>query len=301
MQLRLLDYFVALAREKHFARAAEACNVTQPTLSAGIAALEEQIGKRLVHRDRRFIGLTPEGHAMLPWAQQLIATYRGMSQAIEKAQGPLRGMLRLGAIPASAPATGYLAQALSVSYPEVTFAIRSLTSREIEHGLANFELDAGLTYLDHEPLAHVVSVPLYAERSMFVVRRGMGFDNHDSISWTEVLAAPLCLLHQGMQNRRILDAHLAARGLTLHPRAIADSYVALLAMVEAGGYATIMPDSYGALVTPLGWARMLPFDEPVPTSRIGLIVPDRTPLSPLALAALSVAGTLRLPASFGCP
>lgn len=298
MQLRLLDYFVALAREKHFARAAEACNVTQPTLSAGIAALEEQVGKRLVHRERRFIGLTPEGHAMLPWAQQLIATYEGMSHAVETARGPLRGALRLGAIPASAPVIGYLARTLAASYPEVSFSIRSLTSREIEHGLANFELDAGLTYLDHEPLAHVVSVPLYAERSMFVARRGMGFDDRDSIAWSEVLDTPLCLLHQGMQNRRILDAHLAARGLTLHPRAVADSYVALLAMVESGGFTTIMPDSYGTLVTPLEWARLLPFSEPVPRSRIGLIVADRTPLAPLALAALSVAGTLRLPPSF---
>lgn len=136
---------------------------------------------------------------------------------------------------------------------------------------------------------------------MFVVRRGTGFDDHASIAWAAVLEAPLCLLHQGMQNRRILDAHLAARGLALQPRAVADSYVALLAMVESGGFATIMPDSYGALVTPLEWARMLPFAEPVPSSRIGLIVPDRTPLSSLALAALSVAGMLRLPATFTRP
>ncbi len=64
MQIRLLRYFVALAREEHFARAAATCNVTQPTLSAGIATLEEQLGKRLVMRDRRYIGLTPEGAAM---------------------------------------------------------------------------------------------------------------------------------------------------------------------------------------------------------------------------------------------
>lgn len=73
MQMRLLEYFVALAREGHFARAAAACNVTQPTLSAGIVALEEQLGKRLVERDRRYIGLTEEGRAALPWAQQAIA------------------------------------------------------------------------------------------------------------------------------------------------------------------------------------------------------------------------------------
>lgn len=100
MQLRLLDYFVALAREGHFSRATAACNVTQPTLSAGIAALEEQLGKRLVDRDRRYIDLTDEGRAALPWAQQAIAMIDGLEYAAETARGALRGTLRLGAIPA---------------------------------------------------------------------------------------------------------------------------------------------------------------------------------------------------------
>eukprot|EP01035_Chromulina_nebulosa_P065328 gene65328-89358_t len=82
----------------------------------------------------------------------------------------------------------------------------------------------------------VIAVPLYAERAMFVARVGKGFDAHGAVAWDEVLAQPLCLLHEGMQNRRIFDANLAARGLAVHPVATADSYVALLAMVEAGGF-----------------------------------------------------------------
>jgi DNA-binding transcriptional LysR family regulator len=261
--------------------------------------LEEQLGKRLVLRDRRFIGLTPEGQAMLPWAQQLVAAFEGMSHAVEAAQGPLHGEFRLGVIPASTLAGGYLASALLRQHPQLRISVRTLTSREIERGLAGFELDAGLTYLDHEPPAQVLSVPLYAETYMFVAPDGTGVAERGRISWREAVETPLCLLHQGMQNRRILDARLAERGLALRPQLTADSYVALLAMVRAGGFATIVPDSYAAMLPDMDWARLIPFSDPVPPSRIGLIVLDRSPAGPLAGAALAVARDLRLPPVFG--
>lgn len=298
MQIRLLEYFVALANEQHFARAAQICSVTQPTLSSGIAALEQQLGKRLVIRERRFMGLTPEGEAMLPWARQVIAAHQEMEQAVEAVAGPLRGELRLGVIPAALPATGMLAKAVCRLHPKLTVAVRSLTSRQIEHGLAAFDLEGGLTYLDHEPPANVISVPLYAERYMFVTRSGSRFDRCPTADLAEVVGEPLCLLHQGMQNRRILDVHLAARGLIARAQAIADSYVALLAMVESRGFATIIPDSYAALVSPLSWARVIPFTEPFAPSRIGLVVLDRSPIGSLANALLMVAQGLDVPSPF---
>lgn len=298
MHLRLLRYFTTLAREGHFARAAEACGITQPTLSAGIAALEEQFGRRLVARDRRYIGLTPEGQAMLPWAQQLVAVFEGMAHAMEAMAGPIRGEFRLGAIPAALPVVGHLARALLELHPELSMSVRSMTSREIERGLGGFELDAGLTYLDHEPPGDMLASALYAEHYIFLAHAGGSFAGRRDIGWAEAVRADLCLLHQGMQNRRILDARIAERGLALHPRATADSYVTLLAMVQAGGFATIMPDSYLALLPGLDWAQILPFDDPAPASRIGLIVPNRSPIGPLAGAALAIARKVRLPKGY---
>ena len=294
MQLRLVRYFVSLARLQHFARAAEACGVTQPTLSAGLAALEEQVGARLVQRDRRFIALTPEGEAMLPWAQQIIAASEGMLHAAEIVRGPLHGEIKIGTIPAAMPATGDFTRALLARYPALGVSVTSCTSREIELGLRDFDLDAGLTYLDHEPPSHVLTVPLYSEHYMFVASAALFPDERTTIGWREVVTTPLCLLHQGMQNRRILDSRLAERGLALNPRAVADSYVGLLAMVRAGEMATIIPDSYGQLIPDQAWSRRLVFEEPLGPSRIGLIVPDRSPLGPMAAAALAVAQTLDL-------
>ncbi|ARS26170.1 LysR family transcriptional regulator [Sphingomonas sp. KC8] len=301
MQIRLLQYFVTLASEKHFARAAQICGVTQPTLSSGIAALEEQLGKRLVVREHRFMGLTLEGEAVLPWAQQLVADYTGLQKAAEMARGPLRGELRLGAIPASLPVTGHLAKAICDKHPELAIAVHSLTSREIERGLAAFELDAAVTYLDHEPPANVISVPLYTEQYMYIGRAIGRGERGCPISWAQAVAGPLCLLHRGMQNRRILDAHLAARGLTPQPKATSDSYVALFAMVQSGGFATIIPDTYAALVSDLDWAEVRPFADPFPPSRIGLVMLDRSPVGPLAKELLSIGQALALPSPFARP
>ncbi|MBJ7486712.1 LysR family transcriptional regulator [Brevundimonas sp.] len=298
MQLRLLEYYVVLAREKHFARAAAACNVTQPALSAGLVALEGLLGKRLVERDRRFIALTADGAAILPWAQQIVAMLDGLHHAADATAGTLRGDLRLGAIPASMPVVGLLVQTVRAGHPDLTVSVRSLTSREIERGLAAFELDAGVTYLDHEPPAQVVSVPLYSERAIFLTRAGGHGDGVSEIPLGDAVSQPLCLLHEGMQNRRILDAHLAARGLAVHPCATADSYVALVAMVESGAHASIVPDAYASLLPTERWARVIPFDIPLPPSRIGLIVSDRSPISQLPKATVLAARNLVLPPSF---
>jgi len=289
MHLRALRYFVTLAREGHFARAAEQCGVTQPTLSSAIVALEQEIGKRLILRDRRYNGLTEEGKAMLPWAQQMLAAHDGLLHAVDALAGPLHGEFRLGVIPAAIPAIGGFSQALFAAYPALSLSLRSLTSREIVAGLHAFELDAGITYLDHEPPGDMLSVSLYPERYFLVAAAGAGFDDRTSIGWAEAAEEPLCLLHQAMQNRRILDGCLAARGLSVVPRATADSYVALLALVRSGSFATIVPDRYRDLLDGARWARFVPLEDAPPVSRVGLIVADRVPLSPIAAAALTAA------------
>jgi len=292
MQLRHLRYFTTLARMRHFAKAAAECGVSQPTLSAGLSALEHEFGRRLVDRDRRFVGLTEHGEAMLPWAEQILGAVNGMAHAVSAAAAPVAGEFGLASIPAALPFVGLFGEALLQQYPGLSLSVRSATSREIERGLQAFEFDAGLTYLDHEPPANVLSVPLYAEHYVFVARRGEGFDSHRSISWQEAADQPLCLLNQGMQYRRILDARLSARGLAIAPRVVADSYVALLAMVRSGGFATIVPDLYAGLMAGLEWAHFLPFDEAEEARRIGLVIVNRDPVGPLASAGLAVARLL---------
>ena len=293
MQLRSIQYFTVLARERHFARAAEACGVAQPTLSAGIAALEAQLGTRLIIRERRFAGLTAEGEAMLPWAERLLADHEAMRQAVAAEAGALEGELRLGVIPSAMPVVGHLARQISARNPSIRLSVRSMTSREIERSLIHYELDAGLTYLQNEPLAQVRSVTLYRERYRFAVRRGSPLGGRETVEWSEAAAMPLCLLHQGMQNRRILDAHLMSLGLRIQPQVTADSYVTLLSLVEAGGLCSILPHSYGPLLPNGNDIQLIDFVDPAPPNEIGLVVFEREPLSSMARAAFAAAHELQ--------
>lgn len=293
MNLRTIPYFATLARERHFARAAEICGITQPTLSAALGALEEELGKRLIERDRRYIGLTPEGEAMLPWAQQILAAHDSMLQSVHGASGNLQGTLRLGAIPAALPAVGQISRHFLRLSPELNITVRSLTSDEIVNALNAFELDAGITYLDPHATSDKISEKLFTDHHILVMPKALAYSQEPVRSWAAAAKLPLCLLHSGMQNRRIIDAVFSHHGLSICPRATADSFVALLAMVRAGEFATILPESHQFMIEGMEWAEIAALDRQSAGSDIGMIVADRFPLNPLSSAALGAARAYR--------
>src|SRR6201997_43207 len=94
-----LEFLLALAREKHFGRAAESCGVTQPTLSAGVKQLEDTLGVLLVNRGSRFLGFTHEGERVLDWARRIVGDTRAMRQEINGLKEKLSGEIRIGALP----------------------------------------------------------------------------------------------------------------------------------------------------------------------------------------------------------
>ncbi len=292
MQLQHLRYFVALARHRHFAEAAHECGVSQPTLSAGLAALEQQLGKRLIERDRRFIGLTEHGEAILPWAEQALGAVRGLSQAAAASAQALTGEFRLYAIPAALPLVGPFGEELLRANPGLTMSVQTGTSREIEHGLHANDFDAGLTYLDHEPPANMLTAPLHNEQYRFIARRGTGYDERASIGWEEAASLPLCLLHQGMQYRRILDRQFAQRGLSVSPAAIADSYISVFSLVRSGEFVSIVPDGYARLMQGMDWCSFLTLEPAADLRRVGLVVVNRDPLGSMARAGLTAAQQL---------
>lgn len=106
-----------------------------------------------------------------------------------------------------------------------------MTSRGIDQALDAYHLDSGITYLDNEPIAHVLPVELYRERYILVASRTIAPPG-PMISWTQAATLPLCLLPTEMQNRRILDAKLAEAGAQASPRATANSAVALVSMLR---------------------------------------------------------------------
>ena len=113
-----LDFILALAREKHFGRAAEACGVTQPTLSAGVKQLEEQMGVLLVNRGSRFQSFTPEGERVLDWARRIVGDTRAMREEINSLRHGLSGQLRIAAIPTALAMVAALTTPYRERHPE---------------------------------------------------------------------------------------------------------------------------------------------------------------------------------------
>ena len=175
MILRHLEYLVALAREKHFGRAAEACHVSQPTLSAAIRLLEEDLGAPIVERGHRYVGLTPQGRVALEHAHRILAEAENLRSGLEEIDKGLTGRLRIGAIPTALPIVSQITRPFYAQFPGVTIAIYSMTSHEIERGIEDFELDAGLTYLDAEPIERVRAKPVCVEEYVFLTPAAGGF------------------------------------------------------------------------------------------------------------------------------
>ena len=289
MLVRHLSYFATLARVRHFARAAEACNVTQSTLSSAIRKLEDDLQVPLVSRSQRFIGLTLEGEHLLAWARQILVDYDSLREDLAGLRGGLTGTLRLGVIPAAMAAVGFLTTPFCAGHPNASVAIRSLSSREIQAGLDSFEIEAGLTYLDNEPLEHVRRVPLYHERYILAMRADHPLARHTSVTWAEVVGHRLCLLSEDMQNRRILDKLMGSLGLTLRPAVTSNSFLGICAHLRQGGFASIVPHTFRHLFGGTAELVMLELVEPAHRQAVGLILSNRDPLPPMAAAFYRVA------------
>ena len=287
-----LEFIIALARESHFGRAAEACRVSQPTLSGGIKYLEDMFGVLLVQRGSRFHGFTPEGERVLEWARRIVGDARAMRQEIDALKRGLVGHVKIAAIPTALAMTAMLTTPYRAKHPNVRFSIVSKTSIDVLRLLDDLEVDAGLTYLDNEPVGRVNTVPLYYEEYRLLTSPVGAFGDRDSVTWAEVGQVPLCLLTPDMQNRRIIDALLRSAGQEPSPTLESNSMIVLFAHVRTGKWASIMPAKLAETLGLTDNVRSIPIVEPAATHAVGLIVPHREPMTPLITALATEARAL---------
>jgi DNA-binding transcriptional LysR family regulator len=284
-----LEFLLALARERHFGRAAEACGVTQPTLSAGVKQIEDAMGVLLVNRGSRFRSFTPEGERVLDWARRIVGDARAMRQELDALRHGLTGRLRIAAIPTTLAMVASLTTPFRMRHPNVQFTILSRTSIEV---LAELEIDAGVTYLDNEPLGRVNAFPLYREHYRLLTSSDAPFGNRATVTWAEVAKVPLCLLTPDMQNRRIIDELLRGAGGTPQPTLESNSMIVLFAHVRTGRWASVMPAKLAETLGLTETIRAIPIVEPQAVHTIGLVVPARAPMTPLTAALVAEAQRL---------
>lgn len=297
MLLTQLEYFVAVAREKHFGRAAAASFVSASALSESIRKLEAELGVPLVRRGRSFQGLTAEGEAVLVWAQRMIADYRALKDEVNSAAERLSGVVRIGVIPSGVALATRVLTELCAAHPHLEVRlITGLTSEQVVAGLRGFELDAGLLHPSAAAADDLRHIAIETDRLVAVAASARS-DFGDTIDAAGLANLPICLLEPGMRARQILDEALAEHGVLLRPRVEADSVEALLALARIGEWVSIVPRSAVPKAAASIGVRVAEIVRPQVSIPIVLATLGEEPLPPLALAVDAAARRLVHPGS----
>ena len=287
-----LEMLIALARERHFGKAAESLGITQPSLSAGIKQLEEHLGVKLVQRGSRYGGLTPEGQRTLAWARKIVGDTRSLRAEMRASQEGLSGELRIAVIPTALTWASRLTHAFSAAHPNVTFTILSRTSAEILSMLENLEIDAGMTYLDNEPLGRVAVERIYRESYSLICAEDHPLAGKTRLDWRDLGDLPLCLLTPDMQNRRIINRAFLDAGISPAVTITSNSTVVLINHVQLGGFATVLPRALGSFLAKGHALSQIPIGGQDDGPAVGLIAAYQDPQTPVLKALFQQARTL---------
>jgi DNA-binding transcriptional LysR family regulator len=226
---------------------------------------------------------------MLDWARRIVGDTRAMREEINSLRHGLNGRLRIAAIPTALAMVAAITTPYREKHPNVQFTIYSRNSLEILQLLENLEIDAGLTYLDNEPLGRVSTVPLYRENYRLLTAADAPLGNRDQVTWAEVAKVPLCLLTPDMQNRRIIDRLLMNASGESRPTLESDSMILLFSHVRTGRWASVMPSKIAETLGLTETIRAIPIVDPEAVHTIGLVVPAREPMTPLNAALVTEA------------
>ncbi|WP_255411761.1 LysR family transcriptional regulator [Cryobacterium sp. Y11] len=295
VRFRQLEYFVAVARERHFARAAAACHVSQPALSAAINRLEQELNVSLINRDHAFEGLTPEGERLVIWAKRILAEHDAFKAEVQAVQSGVTGVLRLGVVPSASTTVALAVAAFCAAHPLAKVQITSgLSAVDIARRLRDFELDAGVTYLDDGEDPRLLFVPLYEERYVLIASDELVPDIPATMTWLEASALPLAVLTPQMRSRQVIDNAFAHNQIRMEPQVETDSIASLHAHMKTGHWASIVPHSWVQTITPSSRTRIVPLVDPVATARVAAAISAASPGSVTARAFAAVAARLSL-------
>lgn len=295
MLFRQLEYFVAVAQERHFARAAEKCYVSQPALSAAIAKLERELNVTLINRGHSFEGLTPEGERLVVWAKRILAEHDAFKAEVHAVQSGITGTLRLGTVPTASTTASLVLSAFCSAHPLAKVQICSrLAATELYRRLHDFELDAVIAHPAPEHSQDVALVPLYEEQYVLLSRADMLPPGASTLRWPDAAQLPLALLTPDMRDRQVIDAAFADHDITVHPQVETDSVASLFAQVANGNWATIVPHTWLWMTPTRGEIRAVELVDPAPKALIGLATNASGPGSPVARALVASAQHLSL-------
>ncbi|ENY72487.1 LysR family transcriptional regulator [Aeromonas diversa CDC 2478-85] len=236
MNIKQLRYFYELAQHRHFARAAKACFITQPTLSASITALEKSLGTELVVRNSQFVALTEAGEVVLRHAERMLLEQESMHQELSLFTGELSGLLRIGIIPQSSVDIMPLLRRFNSLHPNVALRLSVLTHATLLEQLELHQCDIGLGF--DEPLSdhqrRHLDVRVRRPNQMAVLSPCDGREPCAPLTLHDLLPHPLLLPSRSMQFRRYFDQAAEQAGLQFKVVLETDSLFHLVSAVNHG-------------------------------------------------------------------
>ena len=277
MTLTELRYIVALARERHFGRAAEACFVSQPTLSVGVKKFEDELGVLLFERGKAEVSVTPVGERVVGQARRVLDELEGLKRAAREARDPLDGSFRVGAIYTVAPYLfPRLVPALHAAAPRMPLLIEENYTARLRDRLVQGELDAVLVCLPFEEPG-VVTLPLYDEPFVVMVPAAHSWSAREAVATDELSTQTVLLLGAGHCFR---DQVVAACPSCVGPPAVegglqqaveSSSLETIRHMVASGMGITVLPCTAASGPAPYAskLVEILPFVNP-PQRRVAL-------------------------------
>ncbi len=272
MTLTELRYIVALAREKHFGRAAEKCFVTQPTLSVAVRKLEDELGVILFERGQSEISVTPAGLPIIQQAERVLAEAARVKELAATAGDPLVGPLRLGAIYTIGPyLLPRLVPLLRACAPKMPLLIQEGFTHKLIEALKSSELDVAVLAL---PIAEpgLVVRPVYDEQLRVLLPAGHAWTERERIDAAWLSEEPLLMLGRGNCFRdQVLD--LCSRAGAGGPQVLEGSSLETIRLMVASGVGiSVMPASaVDGIAADDPLLRVRPFAEPQPSRSVGLV------------------------------
>ena len=274
--IKHLQYFVALAEQHSFSRAADACHVTQSTLSAGIAALESLLKQQLVDRSQRQVMLTPFGTELVDKARAVVADAAAMVERAQHLRTPLSGPLRMGIIPTIAPyMLPRLLPVLQKKFPALELQLHEDLSARLTEGLKKGELDLILLAFPYDTPG-MVQMKLFDEPFLLACPKGR-WKKAPPVHTEELDAGNLILLEEGHCLRDHALAACKLQPVRQRRTFSATSLPTLIQMVQHGYGVTLLPEmavKHGHLPANI---EIFPFAKPPPQRRVGLVWREKSP------------------------
>ena len=240
MEVRQLGYFIKAAEMLHFTAAAEACFVTQSTLSQQIKQLEEELGMLLFDRVGKNVRLTEAGNVFLVHARQIVLDIKKSKQAIFELANMVNGELRIGVTYAFSSLLLPALTPFSEKYPGIMIHVEYGTAGELENKLRTADLDIILAFHEQADSSGLDMQPLFSSRIMMVVAKKNPLAKLNKITLKELGKLELILPSNGFSSRDLLNEIFRKNNISPNIKIEMNDVHSLLSMVESGNWATII-------------------------------------------------------------